>query len=175
MHQKRGKRDFDANRRRWPRFSPADIPSLKGVTSTTGTEIEVVNISRGGALFESHARLAPGTRIMLKIMTTEGVIQIAGQVLRSYISSLKGIPKYQSAVEFEQPLYLLDELSEPIDMTPQPTAMDSGLSEGLPPEVGPSLAKDDSSSQGSSKTILSVSAYELDSAALDEMLRLNEW
>jgi hypothetical protein len=126
--------------------------------------MKVVNISRGGALLESEVRLPPGTRIVLRVVTIEGVIQITGQVLRSSISSLKGTPKYQSAVAFENPLRILDDLSEKAagGLDPSEAARSSGESRS-----GSHLKP--------GSPILEVSAHESRDAALCEMLKLNDW
>jgi len=118
---RKGRRGTGANRRQAPRLSPEKVTSLISVS----TEMRVVNISRGGALLETEARLVPGTRIVLKVVTVEGAIRIAGQVLRSSVSSLIGNPKYQSAVAFETPLGILDDISEQTLSELQPSLIDS--------------------------------------------------
>ncbi len=168
--RKRG-REPGIDARKWPRFTPEQVPSLKGITSNQGAELQVINISRGGALLETRMRLAPGTRIMLKVVTVEGVIQIAGQVLRSSISSLEGAPKYQSAVAFESPLHILDDLTEQTISLPKQS--DAGSASLQPDEsLTGSRNHEDSRMNG---PILSVSAWEAQDTALYEMLKLNDW
>jgi hypothetical protein len=89
--------------RQWPRFLVADIPSIRSIQSNAGSEINVANISRGGALLRTHRRMAPCTRIQLNFELAEGTIQLTAAVLRSSISSREGRERYQAAVAFDRP------------------------------------------------------------------------
>jgi len=170
--KKKAKQYSGPSTRQWPRYKISEVPSLKGVTSNGGSELEVINISRGGALLESDMRMRPGTKILLRVVTIEGVIQIAGHVLRSSISSLKGVPRYQSAVEFENPLHILDDLSDSKDDNSQPSERQSASSgePGAGSAYEPSMQ--DFDRMGG---ILEVTACEAQDAALMEMLKLNDW
>ena len=111
---KKTKDDADAiARRQWPRLNPANIPFLKGITLNQGNEAQVVDISRGGALIETDVRLRPQMKIVFKVITTQGTFRITGSVLRSSIKSLHGTPVYQSAIVFENPLTMMDDLEPP--------------------------------------------------------------
>jgi hypothetical protein len=164
------------NTRRWPRYNILEIPALKSVSSNTGAEMQVINISRGGALLESEMRMTPGTRVILKVVTIEGVIQIAGRVLRSSVCSLKGIPRYQSAVAFETPLHILDDLLEKRADASRPACSPSPSSGMSQRDSAQSLSIPVSEgSMGGSGSILGVSASEARDEALREMLKLNDW
>jgi len=170
--KKKAKQYSGPSTRQWPRYKISEVPSLKGVSSNGGSELEVINISRGGALLESDMRMRPGTKILLRVVTIEGVIQIAGHVLRSSISSLKGVPRYQSAVEFENPLHILDDQSDSKDDNLQPSERQSASS-GEPGADGEheQFIQDFGRMGG----ILEVTACEARDGALMEMLRLNDW
>ena len=104
-------RDGDSTtRRQWTRLSPENTPSLKGIAMTQGNTARVVDISRGGALIETDVRLCPQTKISFKVLMESGDFRITGSVLRSSIKSLKGTPIYQSAIVFENPLTMLDDI-----------------------------------------------------------------
>lgn len=60
---------------------------------------------------ETEVRLRPQMKILLKLVTTDGVIKMEGQIIRSSISSLNGVPRYQSAIAFDHPFHMLDDLS----------------------------------------------------------------
>ncbi len=90
------------DRRASPRLPPDAFPDLKGACLVSGSAVRLINISRGGALLESTERLSPSTRISLRLITTNGVLQLYGQILRSTISHLNGGLRYRSAVAFEQ-------------------------------------------------------------------------
>ncbi len=96
-------------RRRSPRLSPETVRSLKSVGLNQDPEAKVIDISRHGALLESEARLPPNVRIVLRVVTVDGTMSLPGRVLRSSISGLKGIPRYQSAIVFEAPFPLISE------------------------------------------------------------------
>jgi len=170
--KKKTKRYAGPNTRQWPRYDPAQIPSVKSIHTSSGTEMTVINISRGGALLETEGRLPPGTKILLRVVTIEGVIQIAGNVLRSSISSVNGTPKYRSAVAFANPLHILDDLSEKSVACPQPSFPDS--SQEIKPQTGQPLSVPEGADVLKG-LILEVSACEARDAALQEMLRLNDW
>ena len=99
-----------AANRQWSRLSPENTPALKGIALTQGNTARVVDISRGGALIETDVRLCPQTKISFKVLMEQGDVRITGSVLRSSIKSLKGTPIYESAIVFEHPLTVLDEL-----------------------------------------------------------------
>ena len=85
-----------------PRFPPDAFPSLKGACLVSGSEVKLINISKGGALLESAERLSPSTRISLRLITAEGIIQLYGQILRSTICRLNGGLWCRSAVAFDK-------------------------------------------------------------------------
>ncbi|MCL2877654.1 MAG: hypothetical protein FWF13_02610 [Acidobacteria bacterium] len=105
------KRDESAliAKRQYARLNPENTPSLKGIALSQGTMARVIDISRGGALIETDVRLCPQSKIGFKVLMAQGDFRITGSVLRSSIKSLKG-PIYQSAIVFENPLTILDEI-----------------------------------------------------------------
>ena len=172
---KRNKRDLsEANRRQYIRLKPAAVPFLKSVAFNQGFEAQVVNISRGGILLETDVRLRPQMKILLKLVTTEGVIKMEGQIIRSSISSLNGVPRYQSAIAFEHPFHMLDDLSaeleeqnqESLPVSTTPSVIDTS-GDSLPKEFIPGSPLDRDS------VILTVIAQEGVSA--QDMFDLNDW
>jgi hypothetical protein len=172
--KKKSRRYTGPNTRQWPRYSLPDVPSVKSINANAGAEMKVINISRGGALLETEVRLPPNTKIVLRVVTIEGVIQITGRVLRSSISSLKGTPKYQSAVSFENPLHILDDLSETAAGS-QPSVHGSATSAESQSGADRTAAPDREGNLKANGPILEVSAFEARDAALCEMLKLNDW
>jgi hypothetical protein len=179
---KKNKKDFsESNRRQWPRLKPEAVPFLKSVDFSQGTEVRVVNISRGGILLETEVRLRPQMKIFLKLVTTEGVVKMEGHILRSSISSLQGTPRYQSAISFEHPFHMLDDLSADLEDTEEseeqtqgltsestaPAMIDIGSNQPLmPPDPGGSMYNEESA-------ILTVVAQ--DGVSLQDMFKLNDW
>jgi hypothetical protein len=97
-----------ADRRTAPRLPASSIPSLKGVKLVAGSEVKLLNISRGGALIESESRLTPGANLCLRLVTAESVYLLKGRVLRSKVTSLDGTAlRYHSALTFEEEFAVL--------------------------------------------------------------------
>jgi hypothetical protein len=170
---KKKKKTPDEERRRWPRLKPSAIPFLKGVALSQGSEAQAIDISRGGMLLETEVRLRPQMKIHLKLVTSEGVIKIEGCVLRSSITSLTGTPKYQSAIAFEHPFHMLDDLSEesaaalPVETRPEPG---NNPQENTQPSFEPIVGAFDESS-----SILTFVAPDISSASLLDRFKMNDW
>jgi hypothetical protein len=153
-----------------------EVPLVKALRSSSGSEIEVDNISRGGALLQTRKRMMPGSRIQLRLVSVAGEMPLTGFVLRSSISSPKGMPRYQTAVVFERPLQVLEgqpwkvidgpRLSVPRSSSPRmfPSGFDEPLC-GPIREGKPSL----------SAALVAVRAFNAQDAALYQMLKPNDW
>jgi hypothetical protein len=172
---KRNKKDFsDANRRQYPRLKPSAVPFLKSIAFNQGFEAQVVNISRGGILLETEEPLRPQMKILLKLVTSDGVIKMEGHVLRSSISSLNGVPRYQSAVSFEHPFHMLDDLSAELEEQKQesqsgstaPSAIDTANDQ-------PSMEIIPGSTLDRDSAVLTVIAQ--DGMSMQDMFELNDW
>jgi hypothetical protein len=148
------------NRRRWPRLNPDTVPGLKSIELSQGADVEIVDISKGGLLLETETRLRPDFKILLKVKTAEGLLRISGTILRSSIYSLKGVPRYRTAIAFNQPL----ELMEGTVVSEQESSEDSGESE----ETG---SEDEEDTAGA---ILTVVASDSSGVCMEESFLLNE-
>ena len=172
----RRKKEPESNRRRWPRLNPKTLPFLKSVEFNQGMEAEIVNISRGGLLLETEARLRPDLKIMLKLVTTEGVLKMDGLILRSSIYSLKGIPRYRTAIAFKHPFNLLDDFpdeSEKKNQTGYSETITAGDLEGA--EVSPPKQRHPESGVNTNPAILTVVARDDHGICLQESFSLNDW
>jgi hypothetical protein len=156
------KRSPGSNRRQYPRVKPEEVPGLKSIEISQGSEIDIVNISRGGMLLETETRLRPDLKLVIKVMTNKGVLRIDGCILRSSICSLKGGPKYRSAVEFRQPLELLDAA---ITTKPEIEKVDAL----------PSLEADMERDEETAPAFLTVIASDNEGFYLQENFSLNNW
>ncbi len=97
-------------RRAFPRRPASELTFLKSVKLLAGPEVRLVDVSRGGALLESETPLPPGTRICLRLVTTDTTLLIDGRVLRSRVSCLQpGLVRYRSAVQFDDEVALFSE------------------------------------------------------------------
>jgi len=102
MHRKKRDKALTghAERRAKPRLPPEAFPSLKGAFLRGGVSVKLIDISSAGALVESEERLAPNTKICLKITATEGTFVLQGRVIRSTISQLHRGPRYSAGIAF---------------------------------------------------------------------------
>ena len=94
-------------RRASPRRPASELPFLKSVKLLAGPEVRLIDVSRGGAQLESETPLPPGTRVCLRLVTTDTTLLIDGRVLRSRVSCLQpGLVRYRSAVAFDEEVAL---------------------------------------------------------------------
>ncbi|MFH1574555.1 MAG: hypothetical protein ABIG68_11260, partial [Acidobacteriota bacterium] len=74
------------------------------------TVVQLVHISRAGALVTSDSRLATGSHIFLKLNAADATFLLTGLVLRSKTSTQDGSNiRYESAIAFDDDFVLLDE------------------------------------------------------------------
>jgi PilZ domain len=165
-------------RRGSPRLPPSAIPALKGVKLVAGPEVRLVNISRGGALIESEARLSPGSNLCLRLVTAESVYLLKGQVLRSRVASLAGAGlRYQSAISFSEEFSILprregpheSQCSSTVDSDVDSTVVPSSLPSESPPQA-------DITAEGDWPELETVTVNS-DQSDFDfsELLRRNSW
>jgi hypothetical protein len=80
----------------------ADEP-LSRVRLRAGRELTVVDVSNGGALVEGPARLLPGTRVDVHIVTDDGRTLVRSRVVRAYVHYLDAeLIRYRGAIAFER-------------------------------------------------------------------------
>src|SRR5512140_2747210 len=97
------------DQRAHPRMPPSVIPHLKAVRIVAGSEAKLINISRGGALIETDARLAPKSPICLRIVTAEAVLVLKGRVVYSRTAVLgSSTIRFQTAMQFDEDFMLAD-------------------------------------------------------------------
>jgi len=175
MFKGKNKQFSGSNRRRWARHPLSDVPFLRSVTNNQGLEVKVIDISAGGMLLETEQRLRPQMKIMLKLVTSEGLFGISGSVLRSSISSLKGIIRYQSAIAFDHPLQMLDHLKdEPVEVSQ--SAAKSEVPATFPgSNLQPMPQTAVGSQQSENPAILTVTTNDVPGRPLHKVYRLNNW
>jgi hypothetical protein len=166
LNTKKKKRNPEEEQRRWPRLKPSSVRFLKSVTFNQGSEVHVINISRGGMLLETEVRLRPQMKITLKLVTSDGLIKLPGVVLRSSIVSLEGGPRFQTAISFENPFHMLDDLSA-----------EPELSAGHSPEndQAPALQTGTEQPASDDDAILTFVAPDMPGASLLELFKTNDW
>jgi hypothetical protein len=162
----------ESSRRQHPRLKPSCVPFLKSVIFNQGCEAQVVNISRGGILLKTEVRLRPQMKIFLKLVTSDGIITMEGHVLRSSISSLDGVPRYQSAISFEHPFNMLDDLSSELEEQKQESQPKSTSVIDTTNDL-PSMELIPGSKLDRDSAILTVIAQ--DGISAQDMFKLNDW
>jgi hypothetical protein len=108
----------DAERRRWPRVSAERLAQVAARLST-GADVRLVDLSRGGARLETDRRMLPNSTIALKLLASDAQFVVTGRVVRSRVIRLSaGGLGYDVAVSFNEPLHQFSELPEAGTATP---------------------------------------------------------
>jgi hypothetical protein len=92
-------------RRQMQRRSPVPNEAVSRVRLRLGPELDVMNVSDCGALLEGKARLSPGTRVDLHVVSAHGRVLVRSTVVRAQVSCLRpDAVVYRAAVRFDQPI-----------------------------------------------------------------------
>jgi hypothetical protein len=161
--------------RAYPRRPPSVIPHLKAVRIVAGPEAKLINISRGGALIETDARLAPKSLICLRIVTAEAILMLKGKVVYSRTAVLgSSTIRFHSAMQFDEEFLLADS-----QFADERTASESASTPGAAP---PQAAEPSPEAQPVAATaeeperLVMVTASSPDSGSeLTDMFGLNNW
>jgi hypothetical protein len=108
------------DRRAHPRI-PAK--NLSGISASLSSDLgaRLIDLSRGGALFESRRRAVPNSEVALRLMTQDGSHLVRGRVVRSRIIRMEnGGMGYQTALAFNEALR--DLLPDAPEATEEPAA-----------------------------------------------------
>ncbi len=155
-------------RRASPRRPASEVTFLKSVRLLAGPDVRLVDVSRGGALLESDTPLPPGTRICLRLVTTDTTLLIDGRVLRSRVSCLQpGLVRYRSAVAFDEDVALFAEDRQ------------AGAADSAPPApeaAAPAANTPGGASQGGQSDFVTVTAMVQDNGPdLSRIFGVNNW
>lgn len=105
-------------RRKWPRVSAERLAQVAARLST-GADVRLVDLSRGGARLETDRRMLPNSTIALKLLASDAQFVVTGRVVRSRVIRLAaGGLGYDVAVSFNEPLHQFSELPEAAAATP---------------------------------------------------------
>ena len=88
------------DRRRLTRIGPEATPWHAAALLRPGQEVLIINISHGGALLESHARMVPGARTELQLLGPKRLI-LRGRVVRCQVTALEPV-RYRGAIAFDE-------------------------------------------------------------------------
>jgi hypothetical protein len=91
------------NRRAYPRLRPEEVDALEAARLASGAEIKLIDLSRGGAQFETDRRFLPNSTVSLRLVTRDAAFVVNGRVVRSRIVRLeRGGLGYNVAVAFNE-------------------------------------------------------------------------
>jgi hypothetical protein len=99
-----------SDRRQHRRFAASELPGLRSARIKSGPHVAVVDVSAGGVLLESDARLQPDSEAILELVGRAGQTVVPFRVVRCHVAGLNGAPRYLGACAFKEPLDL-DELA----------------------------------------------------------------
>jgi hypothetical protein len=77
------------------------MPTLKSISRINGQEVNLINMSRFGALIESDEQISPGTAIFLRVITAETAFIIKGRIIRCSVSPTND-RVFQFGIEFDE-------------------------------------------------------------------------
>jgi hypothetical protein len=92
------------DRRASRRFAVHELTVLRTARIQSGAEVSLVDLSAGGALIASRARLQPDTESVIDIVAERGRVLIPFHILRCQLVTLGGSPHYRGACMFTQPI-----------------------------------------------------------------------
>jgi hypothetical protein len=129
-----------ADRREWPRASQEALAAVRAQLAA-GTEIDLKDLSRGGARFQTETRLLPGLSVALRLLSVDGrPTTVRGRVVRSRLLRLdRGGMGYEVGIAFQELITAVVD-----EMTAEP-ATRTGSSAPPPasaPETGPAATSD---------------------------------
>ncbi len=93
-------------RRASPRRATGECAWVSRARVRPGLDVNLLDLSSGGALVEGSFRLLPGSRVELQLSSPDAERVVAGRVLRCCVSALSGESgiRYTAAVGFESRL-----------------------------------------------------------------------
>jgi hypothetical protein len=100
-------------------LTPKEVGALEATKLASGAEIKLIDLSRGGAQFETDRRFLPNSTVSLRLVTHDSTFVVNGRVVRSRIVRLQsGGLGYNVAVAFNELLQNI--IDEPAAEQPAP-------------------------------------------------------
>lgn len=94
--------DAGVDRRTARRLRADTLPDL-AARLVAGPDVTLIDVSKGGARFESDTRLLPGSGVGLRLVQGEALFLVMARVVRSRVARLEsGSLRYESAVAFDK-------------------------------------------------------------------------
>ena len=98
-----------AERRAHPRLLASELRGLKAARVKYGPEVNVIDLSVGGVLFETTGALAPDASLVLEFASQKSTILVPARLLRCHnVIAAAGHVHFEAACAFRRPLALDD-------------------------------------------------------------------
>jgi len=118
------------DRRAHRRFTASELRGLRTARVKYGPEVNVIDLSAGGVLFETEGELRPDSTIVLEFSGTTRTLQVPSRVLRCQsLATIDDRVRSEGACAFRRPLPLDDLVGgngrtspEPVTDTPRSSA-----------------------------------------------------
>ena len=92
-------------RRRATRWCPGKDEGLSQLRLRIGPQLAVVNVAETGALVEGAARLGPGARVDVHVITRQGRVLVRTTVTRARVCAVRADAiTFQTALRFDAPI-----------------------------------------------------------------------
>ncbi len=92
-------------RRIYTRLSGDELQGLRLLRLKGGPELQILDLSRGGALLESRVQMRPGAAVTFELKTSGNLIEIPSEVLRCQLARFdRGSTLYRGACMFTEPV-----------------------------------------------------------------------
>lgn len=105
------------DRRTARRLRAESLPAV-AARLVAGPDVTLIDVSTGGARFESDTRLLPGSSVGLRLVQNDAVFLVMARVVRSRVARLEsGNLRYESAVAFDKECPMF---TEAVAVTPPP-------------------------------------------------------
>lgn len=95
---------INGDRRVYRRFAVNELPGFRSARIQFGPRVSVIDVSAGGALLESDARLQPESEAMLELVGSNRHLMVPFRVLRCQVAALGDSLRYRGACSFKTPL-----------------------------------------------------------------------
>jgi hypothetical protein len=122
-------------RRIYTRLSGDELQGLRLLRLKGGPELQIVDLSRGGALLESRVQMRPGAAVTFELKASGNLIEIPSEVLRCQLARFdRGTTLYRGACMFTEPVAIETLLRQSAAIapavaptTPPPTPVDAAV------------------------------------------------
>lgn len=95
---------INSDRRVYPRFAANELRGFRSARIRFGPRVSVIDVSAGGALLESDARLQPESEAMLELVGSNRHVMVPFRILRCQVAALGDSLRYRGACSFKTPL-----------------------------------------------------------------------